>query len=464
MEKCNVLIVGGGPAGLFSAKYILENDEFASVILLDKGKENDQRMCIADSEGCKHCNVCDVLCGSGGAGLFSDGKLILDLNSGGLLRDIKNMTDDGKNNLVNYIKETLHKLDGLSEVSDVNEKVKQHNINIFKENDLNIKLYDVLHLGTNDLSDITRNFIEYLKSFTRFKIINSQDVIQVDKDLQFITTTKNGDKYQSDKVILAVGKTGAHWLKQLLITKGVQFSRRNSYIGVRLETLHNNISDLINISFDPKIWTDVDNKKVKIHCVCRKGSIIMSYYNGSQIVGGHTKYTKNDLYNQEEESNKSSFNILVAINKSKINIYDFLNKCVEANPNGLLVQRLGDFMNKKVTNELGAIKPEKSLNIKLSNIRELLDNYDEVGTAIITFIDKLARLYPKIKNEDNLIYAPVIEWLMDTVIVNSNMETSMEGCFAIGDGAGLSQGIVHSAATGILAAKKICEDLMIKSN
>ena len=93
---------------------------------------------------------------------------------------------------------------------------------------------------------------------------------------------------------------------------------------------------------------------------------------------------------------------------------------------------------------------------KWGNIRTVLDGLDNVGGLIADFIIRLSKIVPGVVHEDNLIYAPALEWFMDSVKVNQSMETTHKGWFAVGDGAGLSQGIVHAAATGIIAANEIC--------
>ena len=73
-QTYDVIIVGGGPAGLFAAYYLSEHSSLR-VLLIEKGKPPLKRTCPIGEQGCIHCQPCNILCGIGGAGLFSDGKL-----------------------------------------------------------------------------------------------------------------------------------------------------------------------------------------------------------------------------------------------------------------------------------------------------------------------------------------------------------------------------------------------------
>ena len=124
----------------------------------------------------------------------------------------------------------------------------------------------------------------------------------------------------------------------------------------------------------------------------------------------------------------------------------------------LLCNRWGSFMS--ASNDLSMLQVSHLAKHAVGgNIRKILDSFDGTGDCIAEFITLLENIVPRIQNKDNLIYAPAIEWFMDSVTVHPNMETNHKGWFAVGDGAGLSQGIVHAAATGIIAARDICSRL-----
>lgn len=457
MKYYDVIIIGAGPAGIFTAQYILKNTKQAKVLLVDKGNYAEQRKCIGDCSICDRKDSCNVLCGVGGSGLFSDGKLVLDLHAGGRLDAISNLTEDEKKKLTRYIVETLKGYDGVSKMGpSISTAEDEKWQKLLKKEGLTIRHYDVLHMGTNNLQHITMNFIEDLKKNSRFTLKTNSEIVKVDDapNGESILCEKNGEKFITSNAVFAIGKTGSDWLKQIFTKNSIHFLKTKTYVGIRLETSHDLIQKLFQYSFDPKIWAFYGNQKVKTHCFCRHGEVICSNYMGYPVIGGHTRYTENNIVQKENISPKSNFNVLVSTDVSKEEILKVLEKMKELNPDGGLVQRLSDFLYAKNERKNKTLKRED--RYVYGDVRGLLDEIDNIGEKISDFIMRLGKIVPGVTCEKNLVYAPALEWFMDSVEVDEHMETAHKSWFAVGDGAGLSQGIVHAAATGIIAAHEIC--------
>lgn len=453
-----VIIIGAGPSALFAAKAILENSSAIFVEVIDRGKTPSKRFCAADFYQCQHCVSCDTLEGVGGAGLFSDGKLILDLTSGGKADGVSALTYDERYSLEEYIKETFVNFDGVSEVKSKPSKEVQNKLkSTFRSKNLEFKLYSVLHMGTQNLKNITTNFIDYLmRSFgERFKIEDGTNVSNIEKNDSGYSIIANTQIIHADAVVAAVGKSGARWLKENLSVLGCSFTSHDFFFGFRMETRKEAVRSLAEYSFDPKIFRIDSGRKVKIHCFCRNGNIRYSRYRNTIVVCGHSPYTKGNNIRELNEK-KANFNLLLSFDKKLISPDDLLSKFRLVNEDALLVQKLSDYMSGQDSKEFGAIVPDNLSMVKLGNIRSLMESVDaEFSRIVVKFLCSLAEFCPDIMDGDNLLYAPAIEWDMDTVTVNSHMETELDNLFAIGDGAGLSQGIVYSAATGIIAAREI---------
>lgn len=454
IQKQDAIIIGAGPAGLFAAYRILENQPNANVLLIERGSDIQFRECYQNCSICPNYADCSMLCGVGGSGLFSDGKLVLDLHAGGLLDSISNITEQRKNDISKYIERTLRSFDGVSQDGPKPSKeVQKEWLNWFNQNGLEIKHYDVLHMGSKNLRNIITKFLINLKEKPGFKILTSTEVTNVYKknNLSFVEVL-DGRTFISTNILFSVGKTGSEWLKDIFIKNQISFKKNTTYIGVRVETSHDFISKLFEFSFDPKIWMYFDNHKVKTHCFCRHGDVICTNYMGFPVVGGQTQITENNNESINEISKKSNFNVLVSTSLDENRIINLLEDVKKINPDGPVVQSISSFINNcKDLDPIAGL----SDNVKVGNLREIFNQYDGIGRCIVEFISRLEKIVPNLTRQDGLIYAPAIEWFMDTVNVKPNMETSCSGWFAIGDGAGLSQGIVHAAATAIIAADDV---------
>ena len=454
----NIAIIGAGPSALFAAKTILESSQNLIVHIYERGNAPGNRICPMQTSCCKMCTYCNIINGGGGSGLFSDGKLILDLVSGGKAQGINGLPLEEQEAITSTIKKTFERFDGVSESMEV-PSIEEQAIynNILEQNDLKIKYYSVMHMGTSNLYRITQNFINYLADTFENRVkfnfkTNVTNVIKKADGEYLLVTNQGSESYLA--VVAAVGKAGANWLKMILQKFQCSYLTHDYFFGVRLETQSHNIENLLKFSFDPKIYRMVNERKVKLHCVCRNGDIRFYNYNGILSVGGHSPYTKNNL--KFSQMDRANFNVMLSFDKTKVPPNDLLAKLNCISGQRILAQRLGDFIANRKTDTWGQLVPKNEEMICIENIRNIMDFIDcEFSDILIDFINSLSRLSVGIADPDNIIYAPAIEWDMDTVEVDNHMETSQRNIFAVGDGAGISQGIVYSSATGIIAGREI---------
>lgn len=461
-----ICIIGAGPSGLFCAHKILSEYCYRNVrdkvriIVIESGNKPADRACPGVADGvCKKCKCCSILSGGGGAGLFSDGKIIQDLSVGGHNDTVLALSTEEKEEYISYITQTLVDFDGVSKYKDKPSKEIQQDYNIrLKAFDLKAKYYGVLHMGSSNLSHILDGFLGYL---------SNSDVIDIRYNTTVTHIENSGNRYllyseeelicSADYVVMAVGKSGASWLKNTLQPVGVNFKKTGYYFGLRVEVPQKYLLPLSNLSFDPKIYRELNGeRKIKMHCFCRKGNVIMTNYEQCVVAGGHSPYTENNLpFAQAEYGN---FNVLLSYPKTS-NYRVLLERFKSVSANTLLVQKLGDFKSNKLPNLRDDFAYARASQAKAGNIRAIIN--DEIfSQEFLSFVDSLDRVFPGIGNDNNLLYGPAFEWCMDTVEVSKDMETNMPNLFAIGDGAGLSQGIMYSAATGMIAAKCIVERMM----
>ena len=266
-EVFDVAIVGGGPAGLFAAKHMLENAAGQSILLLEMGPKVADRRCPADHLGCKDCRICTVLSGLGGAGLQSDGKLVLDLSAGGYIQEFTNLSSSDRASLVKTIRDTLVAFDGKSEEGPrLNDVERRQVSDAFEAAGFSIKFYDVLHMGTENLKKINSGLVKYLETpnsafSSALKIEARNEVTSLKRSsVGFELRTRHGLR-RARKVIIAVGKSGAPYFWPLLVNMGIATVQRPTWVGVRVEADYACARELMAICSTPRyprFWVKVE--------------------------------------------------------------------------------------------------------------------------------------------------------------------------------------------------------------
>lgn len=462
-KKYDVVIVGAGPGGLFCCYKLLLLNPNLKIALVDKGENIIKRECPALVEKCENCNPCNLISGAGGAGLFIDGKLVFDLNVGGHLKSLLSIKEKSK-----YLQEILsvfRKFDGDFHENKSSSTTIKRFVKLINKEGLKFKYFPVKHLGSLNSRNFVSILIKYFKDNGVDFLPNTQ-ITNVETSQPFSELIANKDEEQKNLktkfVVFSVGKENSKWLSEIIRKLGGNQTNNACYFGVRIEVYTKILDFLFNLTTDPKIYKIFkDGTKIKTHCFCKNGQILLTKYYNLPLVGGHSIYNDSKrIFNKfKYQSHNSNFAILLRDNSAfSFNWEDclsYMKKINELTHGKLLVQRLGDFlMNRPTTIEqlnTNKIKSSIPYSIYPGNIAEinLPLNYNE---KLFIFLKKLNKIVPGLLDPDNLIYAPAIEWWMPKIEVNKYMETDINNIFTIGDGAGLSQGIVHAAATGILAA------------
>lgn len=464
-EPYDVIVIGAGPAGLFCALELIENQRDMRLLIVDKGHTVATRKCPALNGACTNCRVCHLISGIGGAGLYSDGKVVLDLNVGGHLRDYDPTGQSRKMALTkildifsrfNLIREKL----GHSQPPSLTLEQQMRLDNL----GLRVKQYPVAYYGSNHIQEFVANIANYLTRLNvKWSLGSEVQTVIRDKNLITITYSQGGmvRKLSAKRVIFATGKEGSYWTSHILADLGVSIRPNWTCFGVRVETTFEQSQALFDaMGPDPKIsYKFADGTKIKTHCSCRGGKALISKYFGYSVVGGHTPDPLSQCGN-------STFTILLRtppeLALSEWQVRKILAKSDSLANGKLLVQTLGGFQA-NVPSSTATIRNNKVHstileNVTAGNIRALELPFD-FDAKFLHFIDKLGKLCPGILSPTTLLYAPAVEWWMPRIEVGAEMETSVPGIYAIGDGAGLSQGITHAAATGIIAARSILEQL-----
>lgn len=447
----DVVIIGAGPAGLFAAYELAINTDL-KVLVVDKGKEIHNRVCgsISKFKRCLKCKPCNILCGLGGAGGLSDGKLNLKSNVGGNLEEF--VTKEDSDALIKKIDQVFLK-------HGASEKLYGQNSHELEKKAAaaGIEFIPIpqRHIGSDKLPSLITSFKNFLENKGIVFLLNTE-IVQIKHNKNFELILDDKKIINSRFVLAATGRAGSDWLTKEAEKLGIKTRFAAIDIGVRVEVPSVIMENIIEYAWDPKfhIFTKSFDDFVRTFCTCPNGFVVMEDYGEYIGVNGHSS--------NNEKSMNTNFAFLTRVELTEpventtaygVSIAKLATTIGGGNP---IVQRLEDLRegHRSTKNRI-----EKSfVNPTLENATpgdiSMALPY-RVVTNVLEGLEKLDKVIPGVNSDSTLLYAPEIKFYSMRFIVNKNLETNLSNFFVAGDGAGLSRGIVASAATGIIAAQGI---------
>lgn len=470
MAKYDVIVVGMGPGAIFLAYEMIKLDKTKKVLLIEQGKRVEDRNCPIEKTGkCVKCKpFCNITSGFSGAGAFSDGKLSLynqddeDFYVGGNLHKYVGVEETKR--LIDYTDQIYldfgadKKLEGTEykeEVGKIKSKAKKEGLTLI---DIPIR-----HLGTEKAHELYKRLEKYLEDNQielRFETMVEDLIIEngIAKGVR-VKSAKSKDsnleEIYGNNIIVAVGRKGANWLVNMCEKHHIKTESGVVDIGVRYE-LPDKVMEKINqYMYEGKFIGRPGPFKDKVRTFCQNPSGFVSsevYDNNLSLVNGHSY--------KDKKSNNTNLAILVShhfnypFNKPieyGRNIAQNLNELGNGN---IVVQRLGDIYRGKRTwdKELEANSVEPTLKSAVAGDITFAIGYRTM-TDILEFIRTLDKVVEGFANSENLLYAPEIKFYSNQVVIDKNFETNIKGLYSIGDGGGMTRGLMMASASGVQMAR-----------
>ena len=461
--KYDVAIIGAGPAGLFTAYKLIEENKKLKIVILERGSDVEHRVCPMNKKKipCQNCNPCAILSGYGGAGTFSDGKLnfIPKLGKSDLT---KYMLESEANALIDETEEIFNKFKMDAEVypSNMDEAMEiRKKVAIAGAKLLIIKQK---HLGSDHLPEYIEGISNYLidKGVT---LLDKTDVVDIhtENENKHVITYKKGKKeetLESKYVVVAPGRTGAKWIQELADKYEIPYLSQSIEIGVRVEVRKDIMESITNIIYDPTIFikTKTYGDEIRTFCTNPGGFVAKENYYGYICVNGHAlKDIKSDNTNFAFISKVNLTQPVTNTRQYGESIARIANVLGDGKP---IIQSLKDLRNARRSEwhriNKGFIEPTLK-DCVAGDLALVLPH--RIITNILEGLETLDKIIPGVNNDDTLLYGPEIKFFSNEIETDNKFRLKNDNIYFIGDGAGKAGNIVTAAATGIVSAKDILE-------
>lgn len=468
-NQYDVIIVGAGPAGIFTALELANVNKNLDVLIIDKGRVIDDRRCLIPQVGrCTHCQPCSIMSGWAGAGAFSDGKLSLSPEVGGRLTDY--ISEEAAKEYIKYADQIYLHFGANKEVHGLNSR-KVDDL-MYEASRYNIKLIPcpVRHLGTEVSFEVLKEMYCFLikETKTEFLPLTTVKEILVDDDNTVkgvIISDSQGEKQEvtAPYVIAAPGRGGAQWLSQQAKKLALKTENNEVDIGVRVEVPNAIMDHLTRELYEAKLvyYSDTFENKVRSFCMNPGGIVSEEHYDGDiAVVNGHS-YADPGL-----KTVNTNFALLVSTHFTEpfnqpIEYGKYIAKCANMlTGGGIIIQRLGDLLKGRRT-DYSRLKKSTTIPTLKSAVPGDLSFVlpQRYLTSLVEAIEALDNIAPGLYNRNTLLYGVEVKFYSSKMKVKSNLETDVKGLYTIGDGAGITRGLMQASVTGIMVAQDIAKKL-----
>lgn len=470
-EKYDVIIVGAGPSGAFTAYELIQLglNKNKRILMIEQGKKVENRNCPIEKTGkCVKCKpYCNITSGFSGAGAFSDGKLTLPnkeddhIEVGGNLQEYLGV--EKTKELMFYADDIYLKFGADTKVEGLEnlEEIKKIS-NRAKENGILLCNCPIRHLGTEKSHELYKKIEKYLLE-NNIEIMfetNVKDLIIENNHAKGVVIEESGHtgetkKIYSETIVLGIGRKGAEWLSTMCEKHSIENRAGVVDIGVRYELPDEVMKDVNKYMYEGKFvgYLPPYGDKVRTFCQNPSGFVANEVYdNNLTLVNGHAykdrKSTNTNLALLASHHFNNPFKEPI---KYGMNIAENANQLGKGN---VLVQRLGDILEGKRTwqEELEKNSVIPTLKTAIAGDITYAIGYRTM-VDILEFIKAMEKVIPGFAHPDNLLYAAEIKFYSNQLIIDNDFKTNIEGLYSIGDGGGLTRGLIMASASGVHMAR-----------
>ncbi|MCE5195690.1 MAG: NAD(P)/FAD-dependent oxidoreductase [Negativicutes bacterium] len=453
----DVIIIGAGPAGIFAAAELARKKPNWRILILEKGNDIQKRYCPMHDKHipCIHCKNCSITSGWGGAGAYSDGKLTLTTEYGGWLGDF--IGTKALEEIIAQVDDIYVRYGGNSKVYGMDlDKIKTIQRQAATA-DLRLIPAKIRHLGTDKNYEILTNLRQALDKLVEIRTETTVEQLLVqDRQISGVVL-QDGSEITARFVIAAPGREGHEWFSEEAKRLNLPTTNNQVDIGVRVEVPAVVMSDLTDAIYESKFiyYSHSFDDQVRTFCMNPYGEVVMENTRGLITVNGHSY--------ADMRTENTNFALLVAKTFTQpFNEPIAYGKNIAALANmlgdGVIVQRLGDLQSGRRSTEerikRGLVTP--SLPEATPGDLSLVMPYRHL-VDIMEMLAALDKVAPGVNSRHTLLYGVEAKFYSNRMQVSNQLETKIHNLFAVGDGAGITRGLVQASASGLIAGRVIAE-------
>lgn len=464
MKAYDIIIVGAGPSGIFTAYELVKNcqNKNLKILILEKGRGSNRKCPKATNGGtCVHCKPCSITTGWAGAGAFSDGKLSLSYEVGGNLPDYLGVEKTIE--LINYTDNIYiefgadNNIHGLEFSPQMREIAK-------KAIDANLKLVHcpVRHLGTEKAQSLYRKLFEFLENKGVEVHFNESVDSLINENSKIIGVKTSKSDYFGDKIVLAVGREGSSWLLKQCFKYSIPKEAGIVDIGVRVECRNEIMQEINDNFYEAKLihYSKTFDDKIRTFCSNPGGFVSSEYYDDNlAVVNGHSY--------KDLKSNNTNFALLVSQKFTEpFNSPIEYGKQIASSANLLtnnkiLIQRFGDLLRGRRTTKDRLYRNNIIPTLKDAVPGDLsLVLPHRIMVDIMEMLKALDKVSPGIASDETLLYGVEVKFYSSIIKVNKSFKTDVyDNLFFAGDGAGITRGLMQASANGVMIAREIMKEI-----
>ncbi|MCR8844649.1 NAD(P)/FAD-dependent oxidoreductase [Paenibacillus sp. SC116] len=474
MSKYDVIVVGAGPAGIFTCYELMLKAPQLKVALIDKGHDIYRRNCPILEEKISKCPpaagkkefagcvpACSITNGFGGAGAYSDGKFNITTEFGGWMTDYLSPTQ--VLDLIRYVDAINLEHGATTNITDPTTDTVRHIEQQGYAAGLKLLRAQVRHLGTEQNLEILKSIYEKLA--THIDMIYKaevQDIITVKEDGRHTVKgveLKNGERYEAEAVVIVPGRDGSAWLTDILKKRRLKMYNNQVDVGVRVETSDVVMREINEHLYEGKfVFNTSVGTRVRTFCSNPSGHVVVENHSGIMCANGHSY--------KDPKLGSPNTNFALLVSHKFTEPFDKPNEyareiCKRANDlsgGGLIVQKYGDIIRgrRSTENRIREGFLEPTMKEAVPGDLGLVLPYNTMK-SLIEMVDALEKVTPGIASEHTLFYGVEAKFYSARPKLDTNFESEIAGLYCGGDGAGITRGLAQAGAAGVHIARGIIE-------